>query len=289
MNAGDNNEAADKIGRIRLMANRIRVESLNCIYRAQSGHPGGSLSAAEIFATLYFDKMRINPAEPDWPERDRFILSKGHVAPGLYATLALRGFFPVGELASLRQFGSRLQGHPDMRKTPGVDMTSGSLGQGLSVGIGMALAAKHTGRSYRTFVLLGDGEVQEGQVWEAAMAAAHLKVRRLIAIVDYNKVQLDGLVSEIMEIAPLAEKWQDFGWHVLECCGHEPSELSRTLDGALEACENGPVVVIAHTVKGKGVSFMENKSEWHGLAPDEAQYAQAMRELAAKQCGGGAC
>lgn len=260
-------------------SNQIRIESLKCIYNAKSGHPGGSLSSAEILAVLYFDKMRIDPHNPLWPERDRFIMSKGHAAPGYYAALALRGYFPVSELATLRQFGSRLQGHPDMNKTPGVDMTSGSLGQGLSIGLGMALAARVSERKYRTYVLMGDGEVQEGQVWEAAMAASHMKVSRLIAIVDYNNVQLDGFVSEVMDIAPLAAKWRAFGWEVVEINGHAVGEVSRGLDLAIQLCEESPVVIIAKTVKGKGVSFMENKAQWHGSVPNEDEYQQAMNEL----------
>lgn len=261
------------------IANELRVAVVKSIYNAGSGHLGGSLSAADILAALYFEKMRINPDEPDWDERDRFVLSKGHAGPILYATLAMRGYFPVEELSTLRKMGSRLSGHPACFKAPGVDMTSGSLGHGLSVGLGMRLAGRVRGKDYRVFVLLGDGELQEGQVWEAAMAAAHFKVDNLVAIVDYNRVQLDGTIDEIMEVAPLADKWRSFGWQVLTMDGHDMGDILDNLDEAIAQSQEGPVVIIADTVKGKGVSFMEGKSAWHGRAPTEEEYRQALAEL----------
>jgi transketolase len=264
---------------LRTMACRIRIESLKSIFAAGSGHPGGSLSAAEIMAVLFFDQMKVDPSNLGVPLRDRFVLSKGHVAPVLYATLALRGFFPVAELATLRKLDSRLQGHPAYQKPPGVEMTSGSLGQGLSVGLGMRIAGRLRGESFRVYVLVGDGEVQEGQIWEAAMAAAHFKVDHLIAILDYNGVQLDGTVDEIMGIAPIEEKWRAFGWHVLTADGHDVGDLHAKLNCASQLAAEKPVIVIAKTVKGKGVSFMEGKAAWHGISPDPQQMEQAMAEL----------
>jgi transketolase len=261
------------------VANKIRIECLKSIYEAKSGHPGGSFSSAEIMSVLFFNQMRIHEDEPLWPLRDRFVLSKGHVAPVLYTTLALRGFFPVEELKTLRKLNSRLLGHPAYKKLPGVDMTSGSLGQGLSIGLGMRLAAELKGEDFKVFVLLGDGEVQEGQIWEAAMAASHFKIKNLIAILDYNRVQLDGTVSEIMEVAPIDEKWASFGWKVVHADGHNVKDLLRALDEANEIAKSGPVVIIANTVKGKGVSFMENNAAWHGASPNELQMKQAVEEL----------
>jgi len=266
------------INELSCLAQELRIECLKSIYQAGSGHPGGSLSAAEIMSCLYFRLMRIKPREPHWEDRDRFIMSKGHAAPIFYATLAMRGYFPLDELKTLRQLGSRLLGHPSI-KTPGVDMTSGSLGQGLSVGLGMRLAGRLCGRNYKVFVLLGDGELQEGEVWEASMAAAHFKIDNLVAIVDYNRVQLDGAVGEIMEVEPLAGKWQSFGWQVLETDGHDVAQLLPILDKAVAYSAHGPIVVIARTVKGKGVSYMEHKADWHGNVPDADQFRQAMEEL----------
>lgn len=268
-----------RIGELKQIANRVRVEVVKSIYGAGSGHLGGSLSAAEILTALYFEKMRINPEEPSWEGRDRFILSKGHAGPVLYATLAMRGYFPVQELDTLRKMGSRLSGHPACFKTPGIEMTSGSLGQGLSVGLGMRLAGRAKKEDYRVFVLLGDGELQEGQNWEAAMAAAHFKIDNLIAIIDYNRVQLDGTIDEIMEVEPLADKWTSFGWNVLQMEGHDLNEILPTLDQAITLSQSGPVVIIARTNKGKGVSFMENKAEWHGKVPTEEEFRQALAEL----------
>jgi transketolase len=261
------------------MAHQIRLKSLESIYAAGSGHPGGSFSAAEIMALLYFDKMRIDPNNPASINRDRFILSKGHTAPLLYSTLALRGFFPVEELQTLRKLDSRLQGHPAYQKLPGVDMVSGSLGQGLSIGLGMLLSGRRKNMNFRVFVLLGDGECQEGSVWEAAMAAAFFKPSGLIAILDYNQVQLDGAVSEIMRLDPLADKWRAFGWQVIECDGHNIEQLDKTMELALDRAEIRPVIIIADTVKGKGVSFMEHKSEWHGNCPSVEQYETAVHEI----------
>lgn len=269
-----------KIAReLKNIAGTIRLESLKSIYHAGSGHLGGTFSAAEIMAVLFFNKMRINPKNPAWVNRDRFILSKGHAAPVLYSTLALRGFFPIEELSTLRQLNSRLLGHPAYQKVPGVDMVSGSLGQGLSVGIGMRLAARLKGENFKVYVLLGDGEIQEGQVWEAAMSASHFKIDNLIAILDYNKVQLDGTVGEIMEIEPVKEKWASFGWTVFETEGHDINNLMRVFDDAIKASKSKPVIIIANTIKGFGVSFMENQCEWHGNCPNESQMLQAVNEI----------
>lgn len=262
-------------------ARAIRKHILCMITRAGSGHPGGSLSAADIVTALYFHELRLDPRRPDWPDRDRFILSKGHAAPVLYAALAERGFFPVEELDTLRQLGSRLQGHPDLRKLPGVEMSTGSLGQGLAVGNGMALAARLDGRDYRVYVLLGDGEVQEGMVWEAAMASAHYRLDNLVAILDHNRLQIDGPIAEVMSPEPLAEKWRAFGWHVLQVDGHDFSQIIAALTRA-KSLKGRPTMIICETIKGKGVSFMENRVEWHGTAPTEEDLARALEELERK-------
>jgi len=256
----------------------LRRTVVEMIHRAASGHPGGSLSAAEIVAALYFHQLRIDPARPDWPERDRFILSKGHAAPLLYATLARRGFFPVEELATLRQLGSRLQGHPDRLKTPGVEMTAGFLGHGISIGVGLALAARLNGMDYRTYVLVGDGEIQAGVIWEGAMEAAKYRLSSLTVILDYNDVQLDGPVHEIMPIAPVVDKWRAFNWAVIETNGHNMRQVLEALDEATDIHDR-PTIIVANTTKGKGVSFMENQSRWHGRAPNDEEYAQALAEL----------
>ena len=256
----------------------LRLASLDIIYRRQAGHPGGSLSAAEIMAALFFYKMRLDPERPDWPERDRFILSKGHASAILYAALARRGFFPVEDLKQWGALNCHLQGHPDRLKTPGVEMTSGILGHGVAIGAGLALAARLNNLNYRVYVLLGDGECQAGVVWEGAMAAAKYRLANLTAIVDYNDVQLDGPVHEIMPLEPLIEKWRAFNWAVLEINGHAIPQILEALDMAGEI-HNQPTVIVAHTTKGKGVSFMENKSQWHGIPPDDAQYVQAVAEL----------
>lgn len=256
----------------------VRADIVQMIGIAGSGHPGGSLSAVEVLVALYFVVMRINPSDPGWDERDRFILSKGHSSAGLYAALAERGFFRRDVLRTFDKIDSILQGHPDMRKTPGVDMSTGSLGQGLSVGVGMAYGAKLDGRPFRVYVLLGDGEVQEGQVWEAAMAASHYGLDNLTAVIDHNKLQLFGKVKTLLNLDPLVDKWKAFGWHVLEVDGHNISSLLEAFDTAKDLTGK-PTVIIAHTVKGKGISFMEDAKEWHAKAPNKAQVAQALAEL----------
>lgn len=263
-------------------ANQIRQHVIRMIGEAGSGHPGGSLSAADICTVLYFDTMHIDPKQPNMPDRDRFVLSKGHAAPVLYATLAERGYFDTTQLMTLRKLGSSLQGHPDMRKVVGVEMSTGSLGQGLSVACGMAYASKLDQRNNYTYALLGDGEIQEGQIWEAAMFAAHYQLGHLIAFLDYNHLQIDGRIEDVMNPSPLPEKWQAFGWHVQEIDGHNLAEIRQAI--ALAQAEvNKPSMIIAQTVKGKGVSFMENQAGWHGSAPSQEQVAQAIKEL---QAGG---
>mgnify|MGYP001071093602 CR=1 FL=1 len=260
------------------MAKEVRRDIITMIARAGSGHPGGSLSAVEVATALYFGIMRHDPSNPLWPDRDRFILSKGHAAPLLYAVLAESGYFPVEELSTLRQWGSRLQGHTDRTITPGVEMSSGSLGQGLSFGIGTALAARLDSRDYRVYVLLGDGECDEGQVWEASMAAAHFKVDNLVAIIDNNGQQIDGWNREVMNVEPLAAKWRSFGWHVIEIDGHNFDQIFSALDEA-KLTKGQPTAIIAHTIKGKGVSFMENNLEFHGKAPTPEEAKGALKEL----------
>ncbi|MGE5554367.1 MAG: transketolase [Betaproteobacteria bacterium] len=272
-------QAAD-LEHLAAVAQRIRELILTTISRAKVGHPGGSLSAVEILTALYFSELRVDPKRPDWPDRDRFVLSKGHAASALYAALAERGFFSPDLLSTFGRIDSPLQVHPDCHKTPGVDISTGALGQGLSLAVGMALAARADGRGVRVFVLLGDGECQEGQVWEAAMAAAHYRLDNLVAIVDYNGVQLSGPVREVMEVAPLAEKWRAFGWEVKEVPGHDLAALLQALAEARLAKER-PVVLVADTVKGKGVSFMEGQAAWHGKPPDEAELARALEEVRA--------
>ena len=265
-------------------AKRLRSEIIKMIYTAQSGHPGGSLSAADIITVLYFHQMRINPENPLWEDRDRFVLSKGHAAPALYAALAELGYFPKENLSSLRQIGSILQGHPDMRKTPGIDMSTGSLGNGLSIGIGMALSARLSKKDYDVYVLIGDGECDEGGIWEAAMAAAKYRLDNLIAICDFNRVQLDGPIDTIMPLEPLSKKWESFNWNVIEIDGHSVLEILDALDEARRA-KNPPSIIITHTVKGKGVSYMENRYEWHGKAPSPEEYEIALRELEVENSG----
>jgi len=261
------------------MARQLRRHVITMTATAGSGHPGGSLSAADIVTALYFKVMRHDPENPRWPDRDRFILSKGHVAPILYAALAECGYFPVEELSTLRKLDSRLQGHTDRTLTPGVEMSAGSLGQGLSFGIGVALAARLDKRNYQVYVLLGDGECEEGQVWEAAMSAPHFQIDNLTAIVDNNGLQLDGRCCEIMELEPLADKWRAFNWHVLEINGHDMNQVLQALKEARQIKQR-PTVIIAHTVKGKGVSFMENNVDFHGKAPTPQEAEIALKELA---------
>ena len=267
-----------------IKAKQIRRGIVQAVYAANSGHPGGSLSAADIMASLFFEEMRIDPAEPRKSSRDLFVLCKGHAAPALYATLATRGYFASEELLSLRRLDSRLQGHPDMRKLPGVDYSTGSLGLGLSAAVGMALAAKTQQSDQRVYALLGDGELQEGQVWEAAMSAAHYKLTNLVAIIDNNGLQIDGNIGDVMNPYPLVDKWLAFGWHVVEIDGHSFDELNHAFKEARVAAK--PTVIIAKTVKGKGVSFMEGKAEWHGKAPSEAEFNLAMQELVEEETHG---
>ncbi len=266
------------IERLNGIALGIRRDILTMTTRAGSGHPGGSLSSADIITALYFHQMRHDPENPRWEGRDRFVLSKGHGCPALYAALARAGYFPREALWTLRRLGSILQGHPDMLRTPGLEASTGNLGQGLSIGIGMALAGRLDRRDYRVYVLLGDGECDEGQVWEAAMAAAHYRVDSLTAIVDLNGIQLDGFTRDIMNLEPVAEKWRAFGWHVIEVDGHDMREVLDALDLAGNV-KRRPTVIVAHTVKGKGVSFMENQVKYHGEALTEDQLKAALEEL----------
>jgi transketolase len=260
------------------MAAVIRCDIIEMITTAGAGHPGGSLSAADIVTALYFRVMRIDPEKPDWVDRDRFILSKGHACPVWYAALAERGYFDKSHLGTLRRLNSILQGHPDMNKTPGIDMTAGSLGQGLSVGLGMALSAKLRCRDYHVWIVLGDGEVQEGSVWEAAMAAANWKLDNLTAVLDRNGLQNDTYVDQVQPLEPLADKWRAFGWHVIEIDGHNMQEVVAALETARTLVDQ-PTLVLAHTVKGKGVSFMEDIAEWHGKAPCLEEAACALDEI----------
>ena len=266
----------DELARI---ANEVRKGVLIGTHAAKSGHPGGSLGAADIITYLYFQEMSVDPANPSWPERDRFVLSKGHCAPALYAALAERGYFPTEELETLRHIGSSLQGHPNMNDTPGVDMSTGSLGQGVSAAVGMALAAKHWGDAYRVYALLGDGECEEGQVWEAAMFAGNHALDNLVVVVDHNGLQIDGPVDEVNSPMPLADKFRAFKFHVIELAdGNDMAQVRAAFEAAREV-KGAPVAIVAETVKGKGVSFMENQVGWHGKAPNDEQFAEAMAEL----------
>ncbi|MDD5509960.1 MAG: transketolase [Dehalococcoidales bacterium] len=263
---------------MKTVAKRLRRHIISMIGEAGSGHPGGSLSAVEIVTALYFRVLRHKPLDPCWPDRDRFVLSKGHAAPLLYATLAECGYFPVEELLTLRKLESRLQGHTDCRLIPGVEMTAGALGQGLSFAVGVALAGRLDSKDYRVYVLVGDGECDEGQVWEAAMAAAHFKTDNLVAIVDNNGLQLDGWNRDIMNLAPFVEKWRAFGWHTVSVDGHDLAGLDAAFE-QVRSVKGQPSVIIARTVKGKGVSFMENQVDFHGKAPNAAEVAMALKEL----------
>ena len=271
---------AKSIEEVQAIARRVRRDIVEMITAAKSGHPGGSLSAVEILVELYFNTMRIDPANPKWVDRDRFILSKGHAAPVLYSVMAERGYpdTPREKLNTLRQFGSVFQGHPDMRFIPSLEASTGSLGQGLSLGLGMALGARLDGRASRTYVMVGDGEIQEGQIWEAAMSAAFHKADNLVVIVDYNHIQLDGFVKDIMEVEPLADKWRAFGWEVIEIDGHDAAAV-RGASARAAATKGKPSCVLAHTVKGKGVSFMENNPKFHGMAPTQDELKLALQEL----------
>ncbi|MBR2038404.1 MAG: transketolase [Lachnospiraceae bacterium] len=260
------------------MAVEVRKNLLIGLHAAKAGHPGGSLSAADIFTYLYFEEMNVDPKNPKWEDRDRFVLSKGHTAPGLYATLALKGFFPVEEMTTLRKLGSRLQGHPCVQYTPGIDMSSGSLGQGISAAVGMALSAKMDGKEYRTYTLLGDGEIQEGQVWEAAMMAGHRKLDNLCVIVDNNNLQIDGAIDTVCSPYPIDKKFEAFNFHVINIDGNDFDQIDAAFKEA-KATKGMPTAIICKTIKGKGVSFMENQAGWHGMAPNDEQFAQAMEEL----------
>ncbi len=271
------NKPATDVTALEEKARLFRREILTTVHRAGSGHPGGSLSAVEILITLYCCVMRHRPEDPRWPQRDRLIVSKGHCSPVVYVTLAHCGYFPVEELSTFRKFGSRLQGHVHV-KTPGVEFNTGSLGHGLSVANGIALGARMRGEDFRTFCLLGDGEIQEGSVWEAAMSAAHHKLGRLCAVIDYNKVQENGPTNEIMSLEPLLSRWTSFGWHALEIDGHDFHELIGAFDAA-RAEDERPTVIIAHTVKGKGVAFMEGRAAWHGKAPNAEQLEEALAQI----------
>jgi len=260
------------------IANNVRKNIIESIYRAGSGHPGGSLSIADILTVLYFEEMNVYPNNPKKAERDRFVLSKGHCAPALYAVLAEKGYFPAGDVKTLRKIDSYLQGHPDMKGVPGIDMSTGSLGQGISAANGMALAAKMDGSDRRVYTILGDGELQEGQVWEAAMFAAHYKLDNHTAFVDFNGLQIDGQITQVMSPLPIDEKFRAFGWNSISIDGHNFDEIKTALKTARET-KGQPTAIIAKTVKGKGVSFMENQAGWHGNAPNGEQYETAMREL----------
>ena len=263
-------------------ANEIRKGIVSSVHSAKAGHPGGSLSAADIFTYLYFEELNIDPKEPKKADRDRFVLSKGHTAPGLYSALAERGYFPKEDLLTLRHVGSYLQGHPDMKHIPGVDMSSGSLGQGISAACGIALAGKLKKADWRVFTILGDGEIEEGQVWEAAMFAAHHKLDNLVAVVDNNNLQIDGRVSDVCSVYPIDEKFRAFGWEVFTADAHDFDSLDAAFTAAT-AVQGKPAVIIQKSVKGKGVSFMEDQAGWHGKAPSQEQYEQAMAELKAAE------
>ncbi len=261
-------------------AQQMRIHIVRMLAAAGSGHPGGSLSATDIIASLYFKHMRIDPQNPRWEDRDRFVLCKGHAAPALYAALALRGYFPEDDLITIRKIGSHLQGHPCMSSTPGVDMSTGSLGQGLSVANGMALAGRIDKRDYYVYCIMGDGELQEGQVWEAAMSAAHYGLDHVIAFVDHNGLQIDGTNDQVMSVKPIGEKFAAFGWHVLSIDGHDFDQIDDAIAQA-KACTGKPTVIVCETVKGKGVSFMENEVDWHGVAPTPEQAEAAVAEMCA--------
>ena len=268
------------------VANEVRKGIITSVHAAKAGHPGGSLSAADIFTYLYFEEMNVDPKDPEKADRDRFVLSKGHTAPGLYSALALKGYFPVEDLETLRHLGSYLQGHPDMKHIPGVDMSSGSLGQGISAAVGMAIAGKMDNADYRVYTLLGDGEIQEGQVWEASMMAGFRKLDNLVVIVDNNNLQIDGAIDEVCSPYPLDKKFEAFNFHVINIDGNDFDQIDAAFKEA-KATKGMPTAIIAHTVKGKGVSFMENQVGWHGTAPNDEQYAVAMEDL--KKVGEALC
>ncbi|MFA6948194.1 MAG: transketolase [Eubacteriales bacterium] len=269
-----------KLTELSRTAAEIRLGALEAVYSASSGHPGGSLSIADILAYLYFVEMKLDPKNPAWEDRDRFVLSKGHTAPALYSVLSLRGYFPREDLKTFRNIESYLQGHPDMKHTPGVDMSTGSLGLGISAACGMALSGKIYNKDYRVYSMLGDGEIEEGQVWEAAMFAAHYKLDNLCAFVDFNGLQIDGKITDVMNSTPIDDKFKTFGWHVIVINGHDFNEIEAAVNEA-KTIKGRPTMIIAKTVKGKGVSFMENQASWHGTAPNKEQYETAVAELTA--------
>ena len=270
----------NRIRELKKIATQIRLGALEAVYSASSGHPGGSLSIADVMAYLYFEEMNIDPKKPDWEDRDRCVQSKGHTSPAVYSTLSLRGYFPREDLKTFRQATSYLQGHPDMKHIPGVDMSTGSLGQGVSAACGMALAARLQGKSYRTYAIIGDGECEEGQVWESAMFAAHYHLNDLTYFVDFNGLQIDGPITEVVDPTPIDRKFEAFGWNVITIDGHDFSQIDDAVKAA-KACTDRPTMILCKTVKGKGVSFMENNVKWHGSAPNAEQYAQACAELEA--------
>lgn len=269
---------SNKIQELKSMSKVIRKDIVTMLTESASGHPGGSLSIADIVTILYFDEMNIDPKNPKDQNRDRFVLSKGHAAPVLYSALARRGYFDPAELTTLRKFGSNLQGHPNMNDLPGIDMSTGSLGQGISAAVGMALAGKLDNKDYRVFTILGDGELEEGQVWEAAMSAAHYKLDNLTAFIDFNGLQIDGDITKVMNPSPIDKKFEAFGWNVLVIDGHDIGEILNAIEKA-KNCKGKPTVVICNTIKGKGVSFMENQASWHGTAPNKEQCKQALAEI----------
>ena len=268
----------NNVEELKSMAKTIRADIVSMLTESASGHPGGSLSSTDIVTTLFFKEMNIDPKNPNNPDRDRFVLSKGHAAPVLYSALARKGFFPPEELSTLRKINSRLQGHPSMRYLPGIDMSTGSLGQGISSAVGMALAGKIDKKDYRVYTILGDGELEEGQVWEASMAAAHYKLNNLTAFIDFNGLQIDGNIEEVMNPCPIDKKFEAFGWNVLVIDGHNFEEIIDAISKA-KACTDRPTAVICNTVKGKGVSFMENEAAWHGTAPSKEQCEKALAEI----------
>ncbi|MCL2517485.1 MAG: transketolase [Oscillospiraceae bacterium] len=269
-----------KIKELKNIAAHIKLGALEAVHSAMSGHPGGSLSIADILAYLYFAEMNVDPQNPDWEDRDRFVLSKGHTAPGLYAVLAEKGYFPKEDLKTFRQIDSYLQGHPDMKSVPGVDMTTGSLGLGISAACGMALAAKIKNKDYRVYAILGDGELAEGQVWESAMFAAHYKLDNLCAFIDFNGLQIDGKITEVMNSTPIDEKYKAFNWNVIVIDGHDLNQIETAVNNA-KVTKGKPTMIVCKTVKGNGVSFMENQVHWHGTAPNKEQYEQAVAEITA--------
>lgn len=269
-----------KIKALKQTAAKVRLGVLEAVFSASSGHPGGSLSITDILTYLYFEEMNIDPKQPQMADRDRLVLSKGHTAPALYSVLAQRGYFDPAELKNLRQLDSFLQGHPDMKHTPGIDMTTGSLGLGISAACGMALAAKIDGKDYRTYAMVGDGESQEGQVWEAAMFAAHYKLDNLVMVIDWNGLQIDGRITDVMNPTPHDKKLEAFGWNVISIDGHDFEQIAAAFEAA-KACKGKPTAIIATTLKGKGVSFMEDQASWHGTAPNAEQYEQAVAEIKA--------